>query len=330
MNIFKRYIFFVSAIFLLGLLFPVYNASAAPNSCACYAGEFELSKFSASQASVCADRCSTLPSLTAYSFGDDTAAKTGLAANDGKSGSECWCSADTMSNWKNTADAAGALVHLSAGLAAQIVGAFATAVDGGTFFWMANYYNATTIQNYLNSTQHVSFKVGKFTSRDTCEQMCANKDGKSFVFGNGWLLGNVAYPKIVANTPSAVTTMDRNIAGSTVASGIIQCGRPGHELCTLCDLIKGIYDIVQYIIKIAVWVTLTAIAIGGGMYALSAGNSNMIELAKGAMKKALIGLVIVLTAWLMVNTLLLVIGTQSNLGITGVVSWGKFECAATN
>lgn len=117
---------------------------------------------------------------------------------------------------------------------------------------------------------------------------------------------------------------------NALAEALVPCGRTGQPMCTLCDLIKGIYDIVQYIIKIAVWVTLTAIAIGGGMYALSAGNSNMIELAKGAMKKALIGLVIVLTAWLMVNTLLLVIGTQSNLGITGVVSWGKFECAATN
>ncbi len=312
MKIFKKYIFFVTAIFLVGLFFPIHNLFAAPDSCACYAGEFELSKFGASQASVCADRCSTLPSVTAYSFGEDTTAKKPLMANAGKSGSECWCSADTMSNWKNTADAAGVVFKVGVGLA-TVIGI----PDAGT-----------AIQEYLNSTQHTSYKVGKFTSRDTCEQMCANKDYKSFVFGNGWFLGNVIYPKIVANTPSAVTTMDRNVPGSTVASGIIQCGRPGHELCTLCDLIKGIYDIVQYIIKIAVWVTLAAIAVGGGMYALSAGESKMIELAKGAMKNALIGLVIVLTAWLMINTLLLVIGTQSNLGISGVVSWGKFECAA--
>lgn len=328
MKIFKKYTFFVAAIFLVGLFFPIHNSFAAANSCACYAGEFELSKFGASQASVCADRCSTLPSVTAFSFGEDTTVKKTLTANAGKSGSECWCSADTMSNWKNTADAAGALVQLGTGLAAQVVGAFAAAVDGGTSFMMANYYNANTIQNYLNSTQHVSFNVGKFASRDTCEQMCANKDGKSFVFGNGWLLGNVAYPKITPNVKPEAFEVDNSVYGTTEASGIVQCGRPGHEMCTLCDLIKGFYDIIQYIIKIAVVVALAMFTLGGSSYVTSFGGEKEIEMAKAAMKNAVIGLTIILAAWLLVNTVFLILGASPNLGVSQASSWWQFECSA--
>ena len=101
-------------------------------------------------------------------------------------------------------------------------------------------------------------------------------------------------------------------------------------MCTLCDLIKGFHDIIQYLIKIAIGVALATIAISGGMYAVSVGEPKMIELAKGAMKNALIGLVIILSAWLIINTLLLAIGTRTNLGIGGVTSWGKFECTANS
>ncbi len=150
------------------------------------------------------------------------------------------------------------------------------------------------------------------------------------MFLNFSFLGLVEIKAATTNASLQGATMDRFVPGTTTSNGIIQCGRPGQDLCTLCDLIKGIYDIVQYIIKIAVWVTLAAIAVGGGMYAISAGDSKMIELAKGAMKNALIGLVVVLSAWLMINTLLLVIGAQTNLGIGGVVGWNKFECTASD
>ncbi|NTV41527.1 MAG: hypothetical protein HGA61_04645 [Candidatus Moranbacteria bacterium] len=120
------------------------------------------------------------------------------------------------------------------------------------------------------------------------------------------------------------------VHNASAAGGLVPCGKTGEAMCTLCDLIKGINGIIQYLLKLSVGVALTAIAVGGVIYAASVGNPKMIETAKEAMKNALIGLLIILTAWLIINTLLLAIGTQTNLGVNGVTSWGKFECTANS
>ncbi|MEI8344259.1 MAG: pilin [Candidatus Moraniibacteriota bacterium] len=124
------------------------------------------------------------------------------------------------------------------------------------------------------------------------------------------------------------TAADNMVPGTTASGGIISCGRGGQPMCTLCDLIIGIHAIIIYLLKIAIGLALTIFTVAGVMYIVSVGNSGMIELAKGAMKNAILGFVIILAAWLMINTLLLVIGARTNLGITGVTVWGKFECAA--
>lgn len=139
------------------------------------------------------------------------------------------------------------------------------------------------------------------------------------VFISSFAAGNIGY-----------AATDSSVPGTTEAGGIVQCGRGGQEMCTLCDLIKGLNIIIHYLLKIAIVVALTAITVGGGMYVISTGNSKMIDMAKGAMKNAVIGLVIMLSAWLLINTLLLALGASSNLGITGVTVWGNFDCAASN
>ena len=135
----------------------------------------------------------------------------------------------------------------------------------------------------------------------------------------------------VSDSANATTSaMTPGIPGTTEAGGIIQCGRGGQNMCTICDLIKGLNIIIQYLLRIAVVVALTSITVGGGMYVVSTGNPGMTDLAKGAMKNAGIGLVVILTAWLMINTLLFTLGASSSLGIAGVTAWGDFECAASH
>lgn len=119
---------------------------------------------------------------------------------------------------------------------------------------------------------------------------------------------------------------DDNIPGVSVnaAGGVVKCGRPGGKMCTLCDLIKGINDIVQYLMKIAIGVALLAMAIGGVMYVISAGESAMMENAKTAIKNAAIGFVVVFAAYIIVNTTILLLGAKSDLGINA--RWETFDC----
>lgn len=128
-----------------------------------------------------------------------------------------------------------------------------------------------------------------------------------------------------STAPSNLSGM--KIPGTTEPGGIIKCGRGGQNMCTLCDMIKGFYDIIDYIMKIAIGVALVAIAIGGILYTVSAGDSGAAEKAKTTIKNALIGFIIVFSAWLIVNTTIRAIGARSDLGIN-VTGWGDFDCNA--
>ncbi|HEX8974517.1 MAG TPA: pilin [Patescibacteria group bacterium] len=122
---------------------------------------------------------------------------------------------------------------------------------------------------------------------------------------------------------------------TTDNSGLVPCGRPGQRMCGLCDMISGINGIIQYIMKISIGLALLAITIGAVMYVVSAGDSGMTGDAKNTMKNAGIGFAIVFTAWLLINTTIWILGTQTNsngeptMGIN-IVSWGQFDCTANN
>jgi hypothetical protein len=98
-------------------------------------------------------------------------------------------------------------------------------------------------------------------------------------------------------------------------------------MCTLCDLIKGINDIVQFLMKISIGIALLAITIGGILYIVSSGDSGMMDKAKSAIKNALIGFIIVFSAYLIVNTTIVYLGTKTDLGISA--HWGTFDCNRT-
>jgi hypothetical protein len=123
------------------------------------------------------------------------------------------------------------------------------------------------------------------------------------------------------------------VSAAQAANGIVSCGR-GQSMCTLCDLIAGMNNIIQYLMKISIGVALLAMSIGGVMYVVSAGDSKLIDQAKGTMKNAAIGFVIIFAGWLIINTTITYIGTKTitdnggTLGIN-VTSWGQFDCNRT-
>jgi hypothetical protein len=120
---------------------------------------------------------------------------------------------------------------------------------------------------------------------------------------------------------------DDSIPGTTESGGIIQCGRPGQNMCTLCDMIAGINTIIQYLMKIAIGAALLAIAIGGIMYIVSAGDPGLVENAKTTIKNAVIGFIIIFAGYIIINTTIVYLGTKSGMGINA--QWGVFTCNST-
>jgi len=72
-----------------------------------------------------------------------------------------------------------------------------------------------------------------------------------------------------------------------------------------------------------------AICIGGVLYVVSVGEPGIVEMGKKAMKNAIIGFVVALSAYLIVNVVMTYIGTNTDLGI-GVQGWSQFNCSANS
>lgn len=117
------------------------------------------------------------------------------------------------------------------------------------------------------------------------------------------------------------------VYSTAVARGLVPCGGTGEEQCTICHFVIGISDIMNYIYRIVFVIGIAIFAIAGVMYTVSAGDSGMTEMAKKAMKNAVIGIVVIFGAWLIVNTTLRLLGTKTNLGIEGAGKWNEFQCA---
>ncbi len=104
------------------------------------------------------------------------------------------------------------------------------------------------------------------------------------------------------------------------------------EQCSLCHLVKGVSYLTTYIRDIMVFIALAVITAMGIMYIVSAGNDSMMGTAKKGIWAALIGLAIVLLAWVVVNTIIFVIfQSKANLGVGASFTVGNgfsFDCNA--
>lgn len=127
----------------------------------------------------------------------------------------------------------------------------------------------------------------------------------------------------------AATTTQPVASNST---GLVRCGKTGQPMCTLCDLISGLNYIIQYVMKIAIGLCLTSMAIGGVLYIVSAADPSLAKMGKAAITNASIGFVVTLSAFLIINSVIYYLGgrqdsANNNLGIN-MTGWGNFECTA--
>lgn len=99
-------------------------------------------------------------------------------------------------------------------------------------------------------------------------------------------------------------------------SGLVPCGSGSDvsNACTLCHLIVGIYNLVNWGKNILITITIVAIFISGIMYIVSTGTALM-EQAKKFLGASIAGFAIVLCGWLMVATVMWVLSAKTDLGI---------------
>lgn len=96
--------------------------------------------------------------------------------------------------------------------------------------------------------------------------------------------------------------------------------------CTQCDIARLVSSIATGTMAVVGPIATFAIVVSGVMYILSAGKAGSetniagIERAKSALKASIIGAIVAITAWVLVNFIL------QAMGYTGFGSWQEIQC----
>lgn len=113
-----------------------------------------------------------------------------------------------------------------------------------------------------------------------------------------------------------------NIAKAQINGPIVKCGGAGQPVCDSTAFWALIHSLINWAIYLSTFAVGLAIIYAGAMYMLSFGSEERLGKGKAAVTAAVVGLVIVLTAYLVVNT---IIST-----LTGCSGWsiiGEFKCS---
>lgn len=108
--------------------------------------------------------------------------------------------------------------------------------------------------------------------------------------------------------------------------GLVPCGGAGQPECGTCDFMKLGNNILQFFVQFAIIIAGLMFAWGGLTMVMSAGESGKVTEAKGMMTSSIIGILIVLSGWLLVDTLLKMVLKGGETGqIYGM--WQEIQCS---
>lgn len=111
-----------------------------------------------------------------------------------------------------------------------------------------------------------------------------------------------------------------------LAGGLVPCGGSGQAACTLCDLIALFQNLLNLFIKVIIWYVALFLIMYAGFLILTDKNKKQ---GYDMIKRVLIGLVIILMAWTIVNTIIYIVGPKAvdGDGNTLSKSWNKIDCS---
>lgn len=107
----------------------------------------------------------------------------------------------------------------------------------------------------------------------------------------------------------------------SVVAGLVPC--TGDQMCTFCDLLKLIRNIVNFIaFTLAPAVGGLMLLVGGIIVLTAGGDETKVKQGRGMITQTVIGLVIIYLAWLIVNTV--ITGLASTTGTWQPENWWVF------
>jgi hypothetical protein len=98
----------------------------------------------------------------------------------------------------------------------------------------------------------------------------------------------------------------------------VRCGRalpPHNRPCEFRDIFITLNEVVEFITTTLAPILVALMIVIGGFYVLLSGSSGGIQKGKDMIKWAVIGYIIILLAWVIVNTFFVLIGVQEWTGL---------------
>jgi len=125
-----------------------------------------------------------------------------------------------------------------------------------------------------------------------------------------------------------------HVYAADVATGISQLAKCSGPDCTACNAVYLANGLITWLIGMAFLLFALLFCFAGVRMVVSGGNSHTVEEAKNSFVNAVIGLIIVLAAWLIVDTVMRSLvgtpGREGQLATTGSVSgwlyWSEVQC----
>lgn len=118
------------------------------------------------------------------------------------------------------------------------------------------------------------------------------------------------------------------------AAGLVPCGGPGEEMCNTNFAVSFANGLISYLITLLGVIAVIVLVYSGFKMVLSAGNESEWKAAKERFTNIVIGIVIILAAWLVVDTVLKILTDKGldqwgDLGVTSDSESGIFPSSMT-
>lgn len=111
-------------------------------------------------------------------------------------------------------------------------------------------------------------------------------------------------------------------AMSVSAAGLVPCN--GLD-CKPCDFFVGFVNVINFLVFTITPIASAIMAVAAGLILIFGGSETAKTMGKKILTNTVIGLVIVLCSWLIVNTIIRAIGKSTNGWSSS--GWNQIQCA---
>ena len=109
------------------------------------------------------------------------------------------------------------------------------------------------------------------------------------------------------------------------AAIVPSCGGVGQAACSYCDLLQLVKNVMDFMLYLVFPLATIGIIVGGFNIMLAAGSTSRVQKGRQYITAAVVGILIALLAWTVLDTILKVI--SPNFEVAALGPWKELRCA---